>query len=217
MAQEPLEKDNLGQEDTAQPVFSFTYRISLDNYRDFNLMLVEYSMGKNKRKMRIFGVLELLVGGLMLCSCFFSQTPVHALYYVMGFVLLPLGVFSLLYHPLIFPKQMKKSIEKTYRESEYLNGPLTLRLYPHKVEDSWGHLTGSAQWKEMVQVVESPENFLVMLPGGKGLILPKEAAGEQRDQVEGFLKEVCRENGKQYSVLSWRKEKKQGRRGAKGE
>lgn len=182
--------------------FTFGYHISLENYRDFNWMLVEYSMGKSRKKMRIFGILEILVGILLLCSCFFSQGAVHALYYVMGFSLPVVGVFSLCYHTLIFPKQMKKSIEKAYHESEYFAGELTVRLFDDRAEEQSGHLSGSAKWKEIAQVVESERNFLIMMPGGRGMILPKEELGDQCEAVGEFLKGVCKKNEKQYSIMN---------------
>ena len=151
--------------------------------------------------MRIFGALEILVGILLLCSCFFSQGPVHALYYVMGFSLPVVGVFSLCYHTLIFPKQMKKSIEKTYRESDYFAGELTVKLFDDRAEEQSGHLSGSAKWKDISQVVESERNLLIMMPGGRGIILPKEALGEEAEAVSEFLKAVCKKNEKQYSVM----------------
>ena len=181
--------------------FGFTYRISLENYRDFNLMLVEYSMGKSRKKMRIFGILEVLVGILLLCSCIFSQGPGHALYYAMGFSLPVVGVFSLCYHTLIFPKQMKKSIERAYHESEYFAGELTVKLFDDRAEEQSGHLSGSAKWKDISQVVESERNLLIMMPGGRGIILPKEELGEKADAVSEFLKAVCKKNEKQYSVM----------------
>lgn len=185
-----------------EPRFEYTYHISLENYRDFNMMLVEYSMGKSKRKMRIFGLLEILVGILLLCTCIFSATPVHGLYYAMGTVLPLVGIFSLCYHSLIFPRQMKKSIEKAYNDSEYFAGSLTVTLYDDRAEDQSGHLKGSAKWGEISQVVESEQNFLVMMPGGRGLILPKEATGAQTEAVAEFLKGVCEKNEKQYSVMN---------------
>jgi len=190
-----------------EPRFCFTYHISLENYRDFNMMLVEYSMGKSKRKMRIFGLLEILVGVLLLASCLFSRTPVHGLYYAMGTVLPLVGIFSLCYHSLIFPRQMKKSIEKTYRESEYFSGSLTVTLYDDRAEDQSGHLKGSAKWEEISQVVESEQNFLVLMPGGKGLILPKEATGEETGAVAEFLKEMCGKHEKQYSTMNRKNQK----------
>ena len=51
------------------------------------------------------------------------------------------------------------------------------------------------------QVVESERNLLIMMPGGRGIILPKEALGEEAEAVSEFLKGVCKKNEKQYSVM----------------
>ena len=174
---------------------------------DFNQALVQSTMEKNRKKMRIFGLLEIIVGGLMLISCFFSETPVHPLYYVMGFALPLVGAFSLCYHSLIFPGQMKRNVHKLYNESEYLAGELSLSLFEDRVEDSSGKLMGSTKWQDVERGIETGLNFIVMLNFGRGLILPKSAVGQDEAQVSSFLKGVLEEQGKPYqkneTVQKW--------------
>ena len=136
LRQDMLQESEEFLEPEEKPVFDFKYTLSEQEYIDFNLMLFERNMAKSKRKMRIFGILEIIIAALMF-SLFFNLESTSLLIKIMTVVLFLFGIFSLAYYSYIFPSQLKKSVRKTYQESENLKGEFHIRLYETFVRDTY--------------------------------------------------------------------------------
>lgn len=189
-------------EPEADPVFDFRYTLSEQEYIDFNLMLFERNMAKSRRKTRIFGILEVVISALMF-ALFFNQDGTSLMIKIMTFVLFFFGVFSLAYYSYLFPKQLKKSVGKTYRESESLKGEFHIRLFDSFVRDTYEGKETDVAFADIAGVLENDQFLLILLNDIQAFILPKRIFEEDTyDKLSDFLYQKCEEYSKKRQRLS---------------
>ena len=117
-------------EQEMSPLAQIRYRITLEQYLDFNRSVAEQNFKKQRRKSVLMGGVEMVVGALFLVSLLAlepqkqQQMPYFSLYLVLGFILILLGVYSVAFYKVIFPRQLVKSATKQYQKSEYLRGEI---------------------------------------------------------------------------------------------
>lgn len=189
-------------EPEAEPVFDFRYTLSEQEYIDFNLMLFERNMAKSRRKTRILGILEVVISALMFVL-FFNQEGTSLLVKIMTFVLFFFGVFSITYYSYLFPKQLKKSVSKTYRESENLKGEFHIRLYDTFVRDTYEGKETDVAFSDIAGVLENDQYLLILLNDIQAFILPKRIfKGDTYDRLSDFLYRKCEEYEKRKQRLA---------------
>lgn len=185
-----------------EPVFDFRYTLSEQEYIDFNLMLFERNMAKSKQKMRIFGILEVVIAALMF-SLFFNLDSTSMLIKIMTVVLFLFGIFSLTYYSYLFPAQLKKSVSKIYRESENLKGEFHIRLYDTFVRDTYEEKETDVSFSEIAGVLENDQFVLILLNDLQAFILPKRIfTGDTYEKLSDFLYKKCEEYSKKRQRLA---------------
>ncbi len=215
LREEGLRQDIVQEEEflepEEEPAFDFRYTLSEQEYIDFNLMLFERNMAKSRRKTRIFGILEIVIAALMF-SLFFNLESTSLLIKIMTVVLFLFGVFSLAYYAYIFPAQLKKSVSKTYRESENLKGEFHIRLYESFVRDTYEGKETDVAFSEIAGVLENEQFVLILLNDLQAFILPKRILeGDTYEQLSDFLYRKCEEYGKSRQRLAKKPNKKAGK------
>ena len=96
-------------EQEMSPLAQIRYRITLEQYLDFNRSIAEQNFKKQRRKSVLMGGVEMVVGALFLVSLLAlepqkqQQMPYFSLYLVLGFILILLGVYSVAFYKVIFP------------------------------------------------------------------------------------------------------------------
>ncbi len=201
-------QDQTFLEPEQEPVFDFRYTLSEQEYIDFNLMLFERNMAKSRRKTRIFGILEIVIAALMF-SLFFNLESTSLLIKIMTVVLFLFGVFSLTYYAYVFPAQLKKSVGKTYRESESLKGEFHIRLYEEFVRDTYQDKETDVAFSDIAGVLENEQFVLILLNDLQAFILPKRILeGNTYERLSDFLYRKCEEYGKSRHRLAKKPSKK---------
>ena len=202
LRQDMLQESEEFLEPEEKPVFDFKYTLSEQEYIDFNLMLFERNMAKSKRKMRIFGILEIIIAALMF-SLFFNLESTSLLIKIMTVVLFLFGIFSLAYYSYIFPSQLKKSVRKTYQESENLKGEFHIRLYETFVRDTYEEKETDVAFSEILGVLENDQFVLILLNDLQAFILPKRIfQGDTYERLSDFLYQKCKEYSKSRQWLA---------------
>ena len=125
---------------------------------------------------------------------FFNQEGTSLLIKIMTFVLFFFGVFSITYYSYLFPKQLKKSVSKTYRESENLKGEFHILLFDTFVRDTYEGKETDVAFSEIAGVLENDQYLLILLNDIQAFILPKRIfSGDTYDRLSDFLYRKCEE------------------------
>lgn len=165
-----------------------TFRISLAEFMDFNLRQADRFAEKKARSFRITGLLCLTVSlcvlGWLLMRRQFNLFLVFAAVFVMVF-----GIYQLLYFPAILPFAMKKSVQKAYRQSRYLQNDVTLVLYGDYFVEISAEGEKRTEQSEITAFEDNGPYYRVSLKSGNSLLLPKRAfSGEEAERLTRFCK-----------------------------
>ena len=181
-------------EQEMSPLAQIRYRITLEQYLDFNRSVAEQNFKKQRRKSVLMGGVEMVVGALFLVSLLAlepqkqQQMPYFSLYLVLGFILILLGVYSVVFYKVIFPRQLVKSATKQYQKSEYLRGEIFVAFYEDHLFEESGTYSDSVNWDKTEGFRETPTMLQVMLSGTRCILIPKkQIAGQVNDLRELFL------------------------------
>ena len=142
-------------------------------------------------------------------SLFFNLESTSLLIKIMTVVLFLFGVFSLTYYAYVFPAQLKKSVGKTYRESESLKGEFHIRLYEEFVRDTYQDKETDVAFSDIAGVLENEQFVLILLNDLQAFILPKRILeGNTYERLSDFLYRKCEEYGKSRHRLAKKPSKK---------
>lgn len=181
--------------DTVAPLAQIRYRISFEQYLDFNNSIAEQNYKAQRRKSVIMGAIEIIVGILFVVSLLTmeeykrEQMGNFILYLILGCVLIVLGLYSIVFYKIIFPRQLKKSVANQYKKSEYLRGEILIELYEDHLFEESGTYSDSVLWENTEGFRETPTMLQIMLEGTRCILIPKkQIPGRVNELREIFMK-----------------------------
>lgn len=176
------------------PLAQIRYRISLEQYLDFNHSIAEQNFKAQRRKSVVMGTIEVIVGILFVISLLAQETQKRqqmnnfTLYLILGCVLIVLGLYSIIFYKLIFPRQLTKSATKQYNKSDYLRGEILVEMYEDHLFEESGTYSDSVNWEDTEGFRETPTMLQIMLKGTRCILIPKkQVPGRVNELRELFL------------------------------
>ena len=89
-------------------VLDLKYKISQEEYIYYNMLYAHEAFKKKKKKTIILGALELITGLVIILAVFLSQMKSQEMIYILASLLVGLGIYSISFYTLIFPKSLRK-------------------------------------------------------------------------------------------------------------
>ena len=180
----------------------FTFTISEAQYLRYNQNLLADTEKRGKRKNLIFGCLALFFGVVLLIVNFQEPDTVSPLMWGLPVFVIVAGLTSLIYYPLVFPRNLRSSVHKAYLKSRYLQHEITLELYDDHLVEIGIDRENNIAYEHMGGFLDTKDDFFFALDKTRGLILPKEAiAEEKREEFLSFLQQICEQYDKKWTEL----------------
>ncbi|WP_040195456.1 YcxB family protein [Candidatus Soleaferrea massiliensis] len=205
------QEDSTGSAQESQPKrgptevcrFDLCFRVTLDNYIKFNLLLTKDTVDRAKKRNRIVGVLEILVGVVFLVISLLQENlQGEWLFTAISAIIIVIGVISLIYYPYIFPGQMRKAGKKHYMKSRYLQSEIRIQISDSFFREiSLGNQT-DIYWEEIQGIKDADTMYLIVLEEKRCIIIPKKAFDESSlQEFEEFLESMMKRYDKQRIEL----------------
>jgi len=174
----------------SEVLYEFKYKISLDDYKEFNEKIAMKSIAKSKKKSMTFGIIEMVIALFYVLIYFIDSTKVTSGYMLMSFGVFILGLFTFLYYPLIFTRKVDKMINKMYNELDYFHGDIKLEIFDDccceivKSESNYNSF-------DMFVGIEESDNIIALMfnKTGGGLVIPKRSINNSEIlEIKDFLR-----------------------------
>ena len=102
------------------------------------------------------------------------------------------GVYCFSYYRWIFPYLVKKYARSGYKNSSYLQNPIRLRFYSTGFDEESEQNTLSFRWQQFKRVVLEEDIYMLELrEGGRTLLIPRHALGEEKFLLDELIRTVC--------------------------
>ena len=111
---------------------------------------------------------------------------------VLAVVIFGYGVYCFSYYRWIFPYLVKKYARSGYKNSSYLQNPIRLRFYSTGFDEESEQNTLSFRWQQFKRVVLEEDIYMLELrEGGRTLLIPRHALGEEKFLLDELIRTVC--------------------------
>lgn len=174
-----------------KPLQTIEYKITLDQFLDFNRSVAEENYHDQKRKSVVMGLIEIVVGLLTIVVMLVQKRVVDhlSLFITLSSLLIFFGAYSVIFYKLIFPKQLTSSATKQYQKSEYLRGDILVKFYGDRLFEQSGTYSDSIEWENTEGFRETPTLLQVMLKDTRCILIPKtQVLGQVNELKELFQK-----------------------------
>ncbi len=168
------------------PIYDLVYRITPEDYEEFNFSLVKSELEKRRKRSRMLGTLEVVVGGLMLVSMLTAKAESQAIYYILDVLLIIMGIYSLSFYKYIFPKKLKKAAAKNYSGNQYLNNDIHIKIYEDCVHEQSYEIDNTVSWDDFSRIQMSGSQLTMVLKSNKCIIVPLREI-EDKDKLDEFM------------------------------
>ena len=176
-----------------------TFKLSFDNYLEYNRIYSRIAVGKKLRSIFNVGLFVMIVG---LCSLliWLVQGFENSVIALFGALLSVFGLYLSLYAKVFFQLRLKREVTKKFKTSDYFKGERTVELEEKRIITSSESDSYCAVFADdLKEVIETPNLFLVMVHGRRGIIIPKSAV-----EVKAFrelLREITEQNNVRYRSI----------------
>ena len=156
--------------------FSACFSLGYEDYLTFNRFLFQETglLDQSKRRLRLLGILALGAALIMTVAMLALQLAEPILIFCVCALLLG-GVLALCYYPLIFPRQMDRSVRGSYRESGYMEHEMCLEFYDDGIIDRSEEPPAAALWEDVHGFYETQQLFLFLMAYNQAVVIPKNA------------------------------------------
>lgn len=169
-------------------ILELDYRISPEDFYTFSVRSMNRQYAARAKKTNFTGILKLLVGILVLGYVIYArqtamiQSPLmNEVVLVLAVVIFGYGVYCFSYYRWIFPYLVKKYARSGYKNSSYLQNPIRLRFYSTGFDEESEQNTLSFRWQQFKRVVLEEDIYMLELrEGGRTLLIPRHALGEEK-------------------------------------
>lgn len=180
-------------------ILELDYRISPEDFYTFSVRSMNRQYAARAKKTNFTGILKLLVGILVLGYVIYArqtamiQSPLmNEVVLVLAVVIFGYGVYCFSYYRWIFPYLVKKYARSGYKNSSYLQNPIKLRFYSTGFDEESEQNTLSFRWQQFKCVVLEEDIYMLELrEGGRTLLIPRHALGEEKFLLDELIRTVC--------------------------
>ncbi|MBO1680250.1 YcxB family protein [Bittarella massiliensis (ex Durand et al. 2017)] len=171
------------------PILKVTFQMDFNDFYNFNMHISKEMIDKSKKKVTIFGIVEIVMAVVFLVLNFSSESN-SSLNLVLAVALLCMGLFSVLFYPAFFERQLSKAVKKTFDQNEYFHNDVTLEFLEDKIFETSCVGTGSVAYKDLQKVYRLGDCLILRMSKEGGYVLPLKAIGEEKiDQIEELVRQ----------------------------
>ena len=174
-----------------QPVISLHYPITEEDYIHFNNVVVSRQFAKSRKRTTTMGLVEMIVSLLLFFVVLTSENR-NQFMVILCVIMFMLGLYSATFYLWMFPKYLKKAAQANYRKSRYLQNTINLYFYPDQLLERSTGQNITYDWYKMARIQEMDTMFLLIVNENRTVIIPKHAIGDDKYEVEEFLKAICK-------------------------
>lgn len=191
--------ENTGSE---QPLFSLKFRIPLEDYIQFHLVMGAESVKKGRKKTVLIGWVELVFGVAFLLALLAQQIEGSGFFYVVVAIMILMGLYSILYYRYFYKKSLRRVLTKQHAATPYLQSDILLDFYEDKLTEHVGEQKADTPWESIREIKSTDSLFLVMLDTKRCLLIPKDQLSpEELEKLETLLEDVSKKYRKpRYAV-----------------
>lgn len=194
--------ENLETTSSSSPLFSLTFRIPLEDYIRFHLVIGAENEKKGRKKTVLLGWAEFVIGVLLLISLFVSNTKNSLFFYFIIAVMILMGLYSITYYRFFYQKSLEKVLAKQHASTPYLQSDITIDLYEDKLTEHVQDKQADTPWESIHEIKSTDALLMLMLDSKRCLLIPKsQLTPEELEKLERLLNEVSEKYGKpRYAV-----------------
>lgn len=182
-----------------ETILELEYRISPEDFYAFSVRSMNRQYADRAKKTNFTGTLKLLVGILVLGYVIYARQTgmIHSaltneIALVLAVVIFCYGIYCFSYYRWIFPVLVKRYARSGYKNSAYLQNPVKLRFYSTGFDEESEQNTLSFRWQQFKRVVLEEDIYMLELrEGGRTLLIPRHALGEEKFLLDELLHTVC--------------------------
>ena len=171
--------------------FNFKFQVTREDFMDFNLVSINSVTKKSDKKNKLMGVVELVIGVLLIVYFFTAEIKPPIIYIALGVLLCLFSTVSLIFYPIFFPRALKKSINSAYDKSGYDNVDIELFIDNVRVLEKTSDGEKEHFWKLSNGVTETDNHYLLQLSEKTGMLIAKTTLGDDLSSFDEFLTGVC--------------------------
>lgn len=195
--QEKLVQNAADEEmDPGIKVMTLKYRISLDDYVQFYKIMGASAVKQKLSSTFWMGWVELAFGLAFLIALLTSDIEGGFSHYLIVAVLIGMGIYSITYRWLVYPRSLQRTVAAQYQQLSYLNGEITVDLYENLCIEYPEGQTVRTPWKDMSEVRVGGGLYMVMFGEGRCLLIPASQLAEQKETFEALLDKLCAQYGR---------------------
>lgn len=185
-----------------KPLFSLKFRIPLEDYIQFHLVVGAASVKKGRKKTILLGWVEFLFGIAFLVAVLSKKTEGGLFFYVMIAIMIFMGLYSITYYRFFYQRSLRRVLGKQHAETPYLQNDILLDFYEDKLTEHVGDQQGDTQWDSIKEIKTTDTLLMIMLDAKRCLLIPKSQISPQElEQLEQLLEDVSKKYGKpRYAV-----------------
>lgn len=172
-----------------EPKYLFQYKLSLEEFREYNMAVSKDNIEADKKRKRIYGIICLLgaVAFAVMTYLNWADSYARQTYIVATVLLTILGLYTVLFYKLFFEKQLEKGSQKYYDNSVYLQNPITQGFYEDGILEKAAPRDGFFTWDKFNRAWRSENLFYLEFNLANQLMLPIRTINEAGYNVEELL------------------------------
>ena len=194
--------ENLETTSSSSPLFSLTFRIPLEDYIRFHLVIGAENEKKGRKKTVLLGWVELVIGVLLLISLFVNDTKNGLFFYFIIAIMILMGLYSITYYRFFYKKALEKVLAKQHASTPYLQSDITVDFYEDRLTEHVQDKQADTPWDSIHEMKSTDALLMLMLDSKRCLLIPKsQLTPEELEKLERLLNEVSEKYGKpRYAV-----------------
>lgn len=176
-----------------------TFKVSFDNYYEYNRVYSKIAVGKNLKSIFKMGGFA-TVAGVTAIAMYFARLLEISLLLYGGAILTVIGLYMMLYSKALFYLKLKKDVRRKFKNSDYFKNERTVEFFgdymvAHSENDDY---CGDYD-EDLKEFIETENLFMIMVHGRRGIIVPKAEVDAQ--ELRALLKKISEENDVRYRYI----------------
>lgn len=176
-----------------------TFKLSFENYYEYNRIYSKIAIGKNLSAVFNIGVFEAVVGVILL-GLYFLQILANGASLIAGGVLTAVGVYMMLHSKVLFYTKLKREVRRKYKTQDYFKNERNVELFEEYMLTYSDTDDYRASYRDdLKEIIETPNLYMVMVHGRRGIIIPKSAV--PNEELRSVLRGLSQEYGVRYRYI----------------
>lgn len=183
-----------------EPVLNIEYKISLADYIYYNELYAKEAFKDKKKKSTLVGFAELITGIAIILYVFFKKFSDAQFVVLLSSILIGLGIYSLSFYRLIFPKSLKKAATEQYEKNNYFKNNINMIFYNNRLEEKAGEFQNVYKWNNIESFAKSPKLYFITIKDKRSILIPTENLGENKDFLDQLFENLSKKYNKPFKI-----------------